>query len=469
MANFTLTTGNDTVVAPAGATVYANAATLNPGDSLTGSGTDVLELIGAGSFNLSSLTNFSGFDKVALQNAGLQFAQLTLNGQPVEVDFTGYGQISVLSASNWNGSDIINGDPSSVTVLSFNSPNYGSQFTYDLTSNALTNISTVGVGSYVTLKINSSDAAGVQAFSGGGPNALLTTPDAILDLTHTKVAGAFVTSSNTLGTTFLVGDLGTAFQVQGGPGNDTLKAQGFTFTADQRNAIFETSSIETIIDQSGTYLARPIAINLTAGNDTIVTPSSGATVYATAATLNPGDSLTGGAGIDVLELSGSGFFNIDQLASFTGFESIKLDSGTTNGSSAYLTLGSQPIEVDSTGYVEININSPSNWNGSDIINGDSSPPSSSHTPWTVLWFSNPGAPSTPVNYDLTSNTFSHASVYAASNNMSFTINNSALAGIEGFYGYGLVDDKLVTAESTPGHSPSDRWRPRAGHSRCAGL
>jgi hypothetical protein len=111
--------------------------------------------------------------------------------------------------------------------------------------------------------------------------------------------------------------------------------------------------------------------NLTAGNDVVVTPDSGSTVFATADTLNPDDSLTGGSGIDLLELSGSGSFRIDQLASFTGFESIKLDSGTTVGSSAYLTLGSQPIEVDSTGYVEIDINSPSNWNGSNIINGDS--------------------------------------------------------------------------------------------------
>jgi len=37
MAIFNLTTGNDVVVAPdSGLTVYANATTLNPGDSLTG-------------------------------------------------------------------------------------------------------------------------------------------------------------------------------------------------------------------------------------------------------------------------------------------------------------------------------------------------------------------------------------------------------------------------------------------------
>ena len=39
----------------------------------------------------------------------------------------------------------------------------------------------------------------------------------------------------------------------------------------------------------------------------------------TAATLNSGDSLTGGAGTDALALYGSGTFRVDQLATFTGF------------------------------------------------------------------------------------------------------------------------------------------------------
>ena len=110
---------------------------------------------------------------------------------------------------------------------------------------------------------------------------------------------------------------------------------------------------------------------LTAGADTVVGGAADDTVYATAATLNAGDSLTGGAGTDVLALVGSGSFRLDQLATFTGFERIRLDNATNN--SANLTLGSQPIEVDATGYLSIQVNSPSNWNGSNIINGDASP------------------------------------------------------------------------------------------------
>ena len=50
-------------------------------------------------------------------------------------------------------------------------------------------------------------------------------------------------------------DVGTAFQVAGGSGTDTLTAQGFVFSADQRNAIFAAASIEKITDSSGTYNA----------------------------------------------------------------------------------------------------------------------------------------------------------------------------------------------------------------------
>jgi hypothetical protein len=69
--------------------------------------------------------------------------------------------------------------------------------------------------------------------------------------------------------------------------------------ADQRNTIFATASVEKIVDQTGMYTAPPPSpgvVGLTTGIDTIVTPSTGSTVYATSATLNAGDSLAGGAG-----------------------------------------------------------------------------------------------------------------------------------------------------------------------------
>jgi Ca2+-binding RTX toxin-like protein len=64
--------------------------------------------------------------------------------------------------------------------------------------------------------------------------------------------------------------------------------------------------------------------------DTFVGGSGNNTVYATAATLNAGDSLTGGPGTDILTLIGSGNFRVDQLATFTGFEKIALDNPTVS-------------------------------------------------------------------------------------------------------------------------------------------
>ena len=69
-------------------------------------------------------------------------------------------------------------------------------------------------------------------------------------------SGFTVTSTNALGTTFTVGDLGTAFQIAGGSGQDTIVATGFTFSADQRNSIFATASVETIVDRAAPIRSR---------------------------------------------------------------------------------------------------------------------------------------------------------------------------------------------------------------------
>jgi hypothetical protein len=82
---------------------------------------------------------------------------------------------------------------------------------------------------------------------------------------------------------------------------------------------------------------------LTVGADTVAGGAADDTVNGTAATLNAGDSLAGGAGTDVLALYGSGTFRVDQLATFTGFESIALNNFTSGDVNLY--LGSQAIEV----------------------------------------------------------------------------------------------------------------------------
>jgi hypothetical protein len=400
---FTLTADNDTFVASAsGSTVHGSVATLTPGDSLTGgAGTDVLALVGTGFLHVDQLATFTGFEKITLDNANPQFADLWLGSQPIEVDATGYAYILVDSSANWNGSNVIKGDPAGATNVQFSNsgPN---PVTYDLTSNTFSGVSSVGTASIgVTLLIDNSVTAGVGSFTSISANDKLVTASSTLDLSHTPVSGFAVASTNGSGTSFNVGDLVTALQIAGGPGHDTITTSAFTFTAAERNAIFATSSVETIVDPSGTYNApapSPDIVGLTAGQDTFVAPASGSTVYGTAATMAfgpSGDSLTGGAGTDVLALVGPGNFALDQLATFTGFEEITLDNPTSQV--ALLTLGSQPIEVDATGYAQILANSSANWNGSNVIKGD---PAGA----TDVYFRN--FTTHLVTYDLTSNTFS---------------------------------------------------------------
>ena len=97
----------------------------------------------------------------------------------------------------------------------------------------------------------------LRIFMANGANDQLVTSDATLDLSHSSVSGFTVASTNASGTKFTVQDVGTAFQIAGGPGQDTMSANGFAFTADQRNAIFATASVEKIVDASGTYTAPP--------------------------------------------------------------------------------------------------------------------------------------------------------------------------------------------------------------------
>jgi hypothetical protein len=433
---FNLTPGADTINTPdTGSTVNGTSTTLNPGDRLIGgAGVDVLALSDPGGlFHVDQLAAFSGFERIDFSSNGLLF----LGSQPIEVDMLGSGSIWVEPTTTWNGADVIKGTGAFLSFVSGQTP-----LSYDLTSNGFFNVLLLSADSNFTFKINSQDAAGILSFDGTGANDHLVTSDLSLDLEQTAVGGFRVESTNQSGTTFIVKDVGTALQVDGGPGQDTLIAQGFTLTADQRTAIFSATSIETIFDQSGTYSSPAGLIKTTAGDDTIVTPDSGATVYVTSDTLTAGDRLTGGAGIDVLELVGSGTFRLDDLAAFTGFEKIVATGFTV------LTLGSQSIEVDSPAAAEIHVLTAANWNGTDSINGGTGPGTG-----TSVQFFNPGAAT--ITYDLTSNTFSHVQIVEAlSGGVTLKINNSDTAGISEFIGFG-PNDRLVTSDSSLdlSHSP----------------
>src|ERR1700681_2313642 len=91
MATFTLTTGADTFVGTsADETVDGTSATLNPSDSLDGGGGyNVLALYGGGTFDLSSLVQFTNFQEVDVTNITGGQSDLTLRngiGLSVNVD-----------------------------------------------------------------------------------------------------------------------------------------------------------------------------------------------------------------------------------------------------------------------------------------------------------------------------------------------------------------------------------------------
>ena len=174
------------------------------------------------------LASFTGFESIRLDNATNSGAALYLGAQPIKVDGTRY--FSIQASSSWNGSNIINGDLGSSTYLYFSNNAFPHlPVTYDLTSNTFSHLNIyVGLND-VTLLINNADTAGVQSFVAGAQNNKLVTAGSTLDLSHTTVAGPSVTSTNALGTAFTVGDLGTALQIAGGSGQDTIIASGFTF------------------------------------------------------------------------------------------------------------------------------------------------------------------------------------------------------------------------------------------------
>ena len=182
------------------------------------------------------------------------------------------------------------------------------------------------------LNVDDASISGISSIGGGGT---LTTNAATLDLSN-KFVSAAITSNNTAGTIFTVTDANTASHVLGGTGNDTLVAQGFSFTSAQRNAIFVQGSVETIIDGTGSYVG---PIKLTTAADTVAGSPSDVTVVATASTLNDGDALDGGAGFDVLALFGGGTFHLDTLAQLDGFEQISVNPLYNSSWDGYLRNG----------------------------------------------------------------------------------------------------------------------------------
>ena len=297
---FALTVNSDSFTGdPAGLTVITgNAATLTSGDSLMGAGHDVLTLSGGGNFDLNAIAAYSGIAQVNLTNAtgttaflslrngavtdvviasGSGPSTLNVGGNSVVNSIQGHwgnvdlaGNVTIGSihgdgdnntiffadAVAWNPTITIDGAGGSDTLFFWGFVFAENDVTIDLRAAHLTSIENlVFPGVNNTLVVDSDALAGFTTLTGFGSRIL--TYDATLDLTGKTVGELSVQSANADGTTFTVSDKATALHVYGGNGQDTLQASSFAFTPRERDIIFATSSIETIIDSSGMFTASP--------------------------------------------------------------------------------------------------------------------------------------------------------------------------------------------------------------------
>jgi hypothetical protein len=134
---------------------------------------------------------------------------------------------------------------------------------YDLTKVGISRVESLqasGPGAYSsTTTVIKADTASLKDFTSItlSGNAVLTTEAATFDLSGKSIygysGGGAVTSLNAVGTIFTVDSASVAVSIQGGAGQDTVMVKGVALTEAQRAQIF-TGSVETIIDNSGTYI-----------------------------------------------------------------------------------------------------------------------------------------------------------------------------------------------------------------------
>ncbi|GGE01876.1 hypothetical protein GCM10011390_20900 [Aureimonas endophytica] len=280
---------------------------MNAEDRLTGgSEHDVLSLTGSGSFDLSKLAAFSGFEEVRLTNATSSSASLVLrdgvdlkvvlgNGSASSYSYPSTGSISVslgtghtdlqggnesdyiyvrAPSSLKSGDQIDGGDGINYLRLQGESkvvsggydPTTGTwaeqvygNVEYDLTNVSIKNIYYLYVETFTygsamtTIKVDSASLSGIRNIYGPDyRSSALVTDAATLDLGGVSVTGTLIESFNTSGTVFTTSNIQTAMQIVGGTGQDKVVVIGATLTEAQRDQIF-SGSVETIQDSSGTY------------------------------------------------------------------------------------------------------------------------------------------------------------------------------------------------------------------------
>ncbi|MEQ1670820.1 MAG: hypothetical protein ABL893_08190, partial [Hyphomicrobium sp.] len=327
--------------------------------AVSASGTGRINIGFSGTASGTTIQGSDGIDSVTLSGSGTIQSFSGGNGND---------QLYVTSLTAWNPTVVYDGGLGTSDRLQISI--YGA--TIDLTQATLSNVEQIWVyHNNATAIFDANTIASVTRLDGQS-GARIETAEAAVDLSNKTIANLTVHSSNITGTTFTVNSAASAGQLFGGSGNDTINAAALTLTAAERDAIFATTSIETIVDATGTYAAPPpsaTVFKLTPGTDTVSGTAADDTINARSATLQAGDSLAGGAGFDRLAIYGGGTFDLRALAAYSSIEQLALAtiSGYSTGvllrdgtSSAILTSGTSSAIVYSAGTGSI-----SNFQGSD--------------------------------------------------------------------------------------------------------
>jgi large repetitive protein len=314
----TLSVGSSTLTQSTdGTTVVGTASTLNSGDQLIGGGHDVLALYGQGTFNLTQLSQFSGFDEVTLNSlAGVSSATLVLSsGQNINVD-----------ASNSSSDQIYLSSGNSTVTLG------GGANTIYFSSGAAT--------------VDANGGSNDTFFMSSGDDTISTTDENLnvynysYDYLGNKYPGATgnlnVTQNFTFETPYWFDSGGVAYNYFVLPFANSTISQTFTF--DEANGINENYVSDTFNLSTGLW-----DINLTLNGVQGVTQYDASSVNFTAtdpSDFQQGDVLAinnnAAAPIYVnLTLNGSTSGNAYNLSSITGvlnspIESINLTNATLN-------------------------------------------------------------------------------------------------------------------------------------------
>jgi Ca2+-binding RTX toxin-like protein len=370
-----LTAGADLIAGETPIYVVAAAGTLNPEDNLVaGDEYDALHIVEAGSYDLSALAAFSGFDTVVLDAAGIG---LTLrDDSAVVVQGSAGDDIVALGAAQdtvliGGGDDQVIASPGELSQedmldggSGFDKLVIASSGAIDLSAlSQLTGFEEVDLLAPTQLTMRPGADLEVVGSSG---NDTVSPGTGIDDLELGDGDDTVLLTPGTLAHDSLDGGTGinTIILEEGGV-YDLSQLAGIGLFQIIQFAESSSSGKElphlVLKGYSATILGSSGADKVTLGGGTEVLDAGGGDdqVRSDANSLNSGDQLNAGDGNDVLHLFGGGVFDLNIVSQLTGFEQIILDNSgtvvmrdglasTLSGSSGIDTvlLGSGADQVD---------------------------------------------------------------------------------------------------------------------------